>query len=308
MQVLVPAPPNFNFARTVISHGWSGLSPCEFNRESWMLTRVLDAGGARPVTIEVNGTGTSLSFRHAPKLSKAAVAKITRDVRHMFRLDDDLSEFYTLVGIDSRFAWIATAGAGRLLRSPTVFEDLVKTICTTNCSWALTEKMVTNLVTKLGRETTDGRHAFPTPDVMASQSETFYRDEMRAGYRAPYFSELAERVASGSLNVEAWLHSELPTDELKREMKRVKGVGDYAAENLLKLVGRYDGLALDSWVRAKFTRTRNNNRAAADKKIERYYRSFKSWRGLALWCDMTQDWMEDAARDTDEEILAEASP
>ena len=81
-------------------------------------------------------------------------------------------------------------------------------------------------------------------------------------------------------------------------MKKVKGVGDYAAENLLKLVGRYDGLALDSWVRAKFTRTRNNNRTAADKKIERYYRSFKTWRGLALWCDMTRDWMEDETRDT----------
>jgi len=298
MQVHVSVPPNFNFERTAISHGWSGLLPCEFNRETWTLTRVHDVGGAQPVTIEVNGNGPSLSFRHAPKLSKAAIVKITRDVRHMFRLDDDLSEFYTLVGIDSRFVWIAAAGAGRLLRSPTVFEDLVKTICTTNCSWALTEKMVTNLVTKLGRETTDGRHAFPTPDVMASQSEAFYRDEMRAGYRAPYFRELAERVASGSLDVEAWLHSDLPTEELKREMKRVKGVGDYAAENLLKLVGRYDGLALDSWVRAKFTRTRNNNRTAADKKIERYYRSFKTWRGLALWCDMTRDWMEDETRDT----------
>src|SRR5260370_35068872 len=35
-------------------------------------------------------------------------------------------------------------------------------------------------------------------------------------------------------------------------MKGVKGVGPYAAENVLKLLGRYDGLALDSWTRAKF--------------------------------------------------------
>ena len=83
----------------------------------------------------------------------------------------------------------------------------------------------------------------------------------------------------------------MPTDKLKREMKGVKGVGDYAAENLLKLVGRYDCLALDSWVRGKFARTRNGGRKTADKKIERYYSRFKTWRGLALWCDKTRDWL-----------------
>jgi 3-methyladenine DNA glycosylase/8-oxoguanine DNA glycosylase len=75
-------------------------------------------------------------------------------------------------------------------------------------------------------------------------------------------------------------------------MKRVKGVGDYAAENLLKLVGRYDVLALDSWVRPTFARTRNGGRKCDDKKIARFYGRFKSWRGLALWCDMTRHWFE----------------
>jgi 3-methyladenine DNA glycosylase/8-oxoguanine DNA glycosylase len=168
----------------------------------------------------------------------------------------------------------------------------VKTICTTNCSWALTMKMVRGLVTSLGQQATDGRRAFPTPEAMAAQTEKFYRDEVRAGYRAPYFKELAERVATGELDVESWLGSDLPTDKLKRDMKRVKGVGDYAAENLLKLIGRYDGLALDSWVRGKFARTHNKGRAADDKKITRYYSRFGRWQGLALWCDMTRDWLE----------------
>ena len=82
---------------------------------------------------------------------------------------------------------------------------------------------------------------------------------------------------------------------LKREIKKVKGVGDYAAENLLKLIGRYEGLALDSWLRAQFARKRNKGRATDDKKIERYYSKFGEWRGLALWCDKTRDWMEDGS-------------
>jgi 3-methyladenine DNA glycosylase/8-oxoguanine DNA glycosylase len=75
-------------------------------------------------------------------------------------------------------------------------------------------------------------------------------------------------------------------------MKQVKGVGDYAAENLLKLVGRYDGLALDSWLRAQFYKRRNNATVCSDKEIERFYERFGSWRGLALWCDMTKEWLD----------------
>ncbi|HEY5075592.1 MAG TPA: hypothetical protein VII34_12930, partial [Pyrinomonadaceae bacterium] len=179
-----------------------------------------------------------------------------------------------------------------LLRSPTVFEDLVKMLCTTNCSWALTEKMISGLVNELGRQSSDGRKSFPTAEAMAQKPEQFFRDRIRSGYRSPYLKELAQRVASGSLNVESWLTSGLAPDELIKEMKSVKGVGNYAAENLMKLIGRYDGLALDSWTRAQFARLRNHGRVASDKKISRFYARFNSWRGLVLWCDMTRDWLD----------------
>ena len=96
-------------------------------------------------------------------------------------------------------------------------------------------------------------------------------------------------MARHSLDV--WLTSELPTPELKKEMKKVKGVGDYAAENLLKLVGRYDGLALDSWLRSQFYKNHNNEKTCPDKKIERHYKKFGPWRGLVIWCDMTEKWI-----------------
>jgi N-glycosylase/DNA lyase len=153
--------------------------------------------------------------------------------------------------------------------------------------------MVAGLVENLGREAKDGQRTFPTPEAMALMPLKFYVNEVRAGYRAAYLKELADRVAAGELKAEEWLTSELPTPELIKAMKQVKGVGDYAAENLLKLVGRYDGLALDSWTRAKFARLHNGGRKTADKKIARYYARFNSWRGLALWCDLTRDWMTD---------------
>ena len=255
--------------------------------------RVIDLGAARPLTVAISEDRRAVKVRLPRNVGARAIEKITRDVRHMLRLDDDMSQFYDSVARDPDFSWIASSGAGRMLRSPTVFEDLVKMICTTNCSWALTDKMINGLVGALGRESTGRRRTFPTAEAMAAMPEKFYRDEVRAGYRAPYLKELAERVISGDIDVESWLTSELPSAELKREMKRVKGVGDYAAENMLKLVGRYDGLALDSWVRGKFARIRNDSRKTSDKKIHRYYSRFGEWRGLALWCDMTRDWLKD---------------
>jgi N-glycosylase/DNA lyase len=225
-------------------------------------------------------------------LGKADTREVTRAARHIVRLDDNLEHFYRATNDDPDFEWIANQGAGRMLRSPTVFEDLVKMICTTNCSWALTKKMVTGLVQNLGREAGDGRRTFPTPEAMALMPMKFYVNEVRAGYRAPYLKELADRVASASLNVEEWLKSPIPTADLIKQIKSVKGAGNYAAENLLKLLGRYDGLALDSWTRAKFYEVRNNGRKASDKKIARYYSRFREWRGLALWCDMTRDWLD----------------
>jgi 3-methyladenine DNA glycosylase/8-oxoguanine DNA glycosylase len=293
MQITIPTHPTFNFKRTSISHGWYDLPPFELKQESWTLTRVIDLGQAAPLTVEIRSTRKALNVILPRAVGKRATDKITREVRHMLRLDDDLTQFYKTVADDPDFSWIAATGAGRLLRAPTVFEDLVKMICTTNCSWALTDKMVNELVNALGRKSNDDRRTFPSPEAMASEPEKFYRDKVRAGYRAPYLKELAERVTGCDVDVEGWLTSELPTAELKREMKRIKGVGDYAAENMLKLVGRYDGLALDSWVRGKFARIRNGERKASDKTITRYYSRFGEWRGLALWCDMTRDWLED---------------
>ncbi len=290
--LFLDTPENFSFRRTIYSHGWCELLPFEIDRTNWRLNYVFtDVNLTEPVAGEISEADGKIKIEIAGgKTNQKAEEKILRDARHILRLDDDLREFYKFTRTEKRLTWIHQTNAGRLLRSPTVFEDLVKTICTTNCSWALTKKMTANLVEKLGEAAQDGKRTFPTAERMASVSAEFYRDEIRAGYRSAYFAELAEKVASGQINPESWLASDLPTKELKKEMKRIKGVGDYAAENLLKLVGRYDGLALDSWLRSQFYKKHNGEQFCADTQIEEHYAKFGDWRGLAIWCDMTEKW------------------
>jgi 3-methyladenine DNA glycosylase/8-oxoguanine DNA glycosylase len=288
-KLFLETPPDFNFKTAVYSHGWCQLLPFELDLENWRLSYVFE--GEKPFAASITENGGKIEIEiSGGKISKETQEKILREVRHILRLDESFGEFYRLTKKEKRLNWIAALHGGRLLRSPTVFEDLVKTLCTTNCSWALTKNMTRNLVEKLGLEAANGKRTFPTAEAMASVSPEFYRDEIRAGYRSPYFAELAEKVASGKLNPETWLNSDLPTKELKKEMKSVKGVGDYAAENLLKLVGRYDGLALDSFLRGAFYKKHNSEQICSDKEIEVFYEKFGTWRGLAIWCDMTEKW------------------
>lgn len=279
----IKTPETFNFQRTIYSHGWCELLPFEVDETNWTLSYVFGSETPVSATLSANSNKVKIESSEANKLEKS--------VRHILRLDENFDDFYALLKKEKRLAWIAENNSGRLLRSQTVFEDLVKTICTTNCSWAMTKIMTANLVTKLGKLSSDGKRSFPTAEIMADQPLEFYKEEIRAGYRASYFKELAENVASGKLNPELWLGSNLPTKDLKKEMKQVLGVGDYAAENLLKLVGRYDGLALDSWLRSQFYKKHNHDVKCGDKQINKFYDKFGKWRGLVIWLDMTEKWL-----------------
>ncbi len=282
----IESPKNYSFHHTAKSHGWYDLRPFVYDPDAATLTHTFRTFTG-VVSVSITDDGGRLRVEAT---GEADQAEITRVIRHILRMDDDLTEFYEMAKAEIGLDWVVRENAGRLLRSPTVWEDLVKTICTTNCSWGLTKNMVTNLVENLGEGGGDGKRAFPTPEAMAAVSAEFYRTAIRAGYRSPYFAELAASVASGTLDPESWLDAEIPTPELKKAMKQVKGVGDYAAENLLKLLGRYDGLALDSWLRSGFYKRHSGGLACPDKTIERHYHKFGKWRGLAIWCDITERW------------------
>ncbi len=288
--LFIEIPENFSFRSTVYSHGWCELAPFDLDVEKWRLNYVFRQGNSKkPVAVAIFEEAGHIRIDLDAK--PADPEKIISGVRHLLRLDDDIEGLYECIVGHEKLSWVVEKRAGRLLRSASVFEDLIKTICTTNCSWGLTKSMIANLVEKLGTPSKSGKRSFPTPETMAGVTTDFYRREVRAGYRSSYFAELAESVTSGKLDPEAWLTSDLPTPELKKEMQTVKGVGDYAAENLLKLVGRYDCLALDSWLRSQFYKNHNKEKRCHDNKIEEHYKKFGPWRGLVIWCDMTEKWI-----------------
>src|SRR3954451_5091690 len=279
--------------RTLLSHGFVELPPMRLDENTPALEVTLPAGrGARTVELAPGRRGnvrvTALGRAPSKRLADELVARS----RHVLALDEDLSDFYELVRSDPDLSW-AAAGAGRMVRSATVFEDVVKTICTTNCAWSATRRMVIALVDNLGEPAPGGRHAFPTPEAMAEADERFYKDVVRAGYRGPYFRALAIDEAEGRLELQALLDPELPDDEVAARLLALPGVGPYATAQMMMLLGRYSRLILDSWSRPKYAKL--NGRKATDKTIERRFRRHKQYAGLAFWLYVTRDWVAEPA-------------
>ena len=274
-----------DFARTIVSHGVAELPPNKVDLAGCILETTLpEARGARTVRIT----------ERAGKLhiEGSADARVTQTVAHMFRLDEDLSGFYELVREDE-LAWCAL-GAGRMLRAPTVFEDVVKTICTTNTAWSGTRKMTAALVDNLGVQAPGGARAFPTPAAMAAVDEAFYRDVIRAGYRGPYLKTLAADVAEGRLDLEALNDRELPDDEVAARLLALPGVGPYAAAHvMLTSLGRYSRLVLDSWTRPTYCKLAGARSALKDATIERRFKRYGEWAGLAFWLYLTRSWVDE---------------
>jgi len=290
-----------DFRRTIASHGVADLPPNRIDEEAWTLELTLPLEGKRPRTVVVSPWRTGyakLEVLGRPP-GRADVERLRSTVAHVLRLDEDLTPFYDVAATDPELAW-AAAGAGRMIRSPTVFEDVVKTICTTNTVWSATVRMVSALVEHLGEPAQEvegpfGR-AFPTPEAMARKRSAFYTETVRAGYRGAYLQALAKSVASGKLDLEELGRAspeDLPDDEVAAQLLALPGVGPYAAAHVMMLLGRYSRLILDSWTRPKYLRV-SGSRRAKDSTIERRFRRYGDYAGLAFWLYLTRDWVAEA--------------
>jgi N-glycosylase/DNA lyase len=292
-----------DLVRSLNSHGFVDLPPMRPDPDYRAAEITLRPRRGRPRRVRIEAAsrpGAARVLVLGPAVSDPAADDLTATVRHVLRLDADLSPFYSVARDDPDLAWVVT-GAGRMVRSPTVFEDVVKTICTTNCAWSATVRMVHAIVQHLGEPAVgapaDGPwgRAFPTPEAMAEAGETFYKDVARTGYRGAYLASLARAVASGELDLE-WLGrasaEELPDDEIEERLLALPGVGPYAAAHVMMTLGRYHRLILDSWTRPTYARTAGRRRAT-DAAILRRFRPYGPYAGLAFWLFLTRDWVED---------------
>lgn len=284
-------PQPFDFESTARAHGWVALRPFEWDEAGPELRRIHRLATGQVVRLRMwasEAAAVQVQVEAADALGEAELAETSRAVRRMLRLDEDLAEFHELRNSFANWATGLPPGGGRLLRCPSLFEDMVYTLCTTNITWSGTIRMVDRLAARLGQPFPgqEAWRAFPTPAAIAAAGPEFLKAEIGLGYRSPYLWELAAAVAEGRLELAPFERPDYPAPELYRALRRIKGVGDYAAATLLMLLGRYEQLAIDSEMRAFVSRKYLAGQPPTDAQIKAIYQPWGRWQYLAYWFDL----------------------
>lgn len=280
---LSPCPP-FSLWAVVESHGWVRLPPFTADRRAGILARVERLQTSRVVEILIREAAGGVGVEVHDQLSGPEQEEVSRKVWWMLGLGEDLSAFYALARQERKLAHTERRALGRILRSPTLFEDVVKMLLTTNTTWTGTIRMVEGLVSRFGDPlpTDPSRHTFPTPERLAAGGEGALR-EVGLGYRAPFVAALARQVTEGELDLEGLKNDLRPTDEIRRTLLSVKGIGEYAAATLLMLLGRYEYVPVDTWARRLVSREWYGGQLVGRKEVEQAFKPWGQWKALAYW-------------------------
>ncbi|HSK87034.1 MAG TPA: hypothetical protein VK880_01670 [Anaerolineales bacterium] len=290
MKFTLPARKPFNFLSVVNSHGWRQLAPFSYDEVSSTLCYILRLSNGRVIELVLHDGKDGVAVE-TEKLNKTERGEVAEKVTWMFGLDMDFSTFYAAARGEPKLAHAKKLARGRVLRSPTLFEDVIKTILTTNTLWGATKNMTLKLVNELGIALSGAAGAdealvnksFPTPEAIAASSPEFLKEKIRVGYRAPAIHQLAVRVASGAFDLEALKISGLPTLELRRELLTINGVGPYAAANLLLILGRSDFIPVDSWALKLVSHEWYRGKPITAREVERRFEKWGEFKGLAFW-------------------------
>lgn len=284
MTFTLTPPTPFNLPAVVRSHGWIQMPPFAETPDHG-LSYVIRLGTGKVLRFEVHTIGTGLRVDATDILTEAEQNELSRTITWMLDLEQDFTEFYALAQQEPKLTKMVERQAGRVLRSPTLFEDVIRTMLTTNTLWKHTLRMCREVTTRYGDSLPyePELHAFPTPERLAQVDEPTLREECRMGYRAPYVNELAGRVASGEMNLEALKTSSLTTPDLRKELLGIKGVGGYAAANLLMLLGRYDYVPVDSWALKVVSNEFFGGEKVTPKQVLTTFERWGKWQGLVFW-------------------------
>jgi 3-methyladenine DNA glycosylase/8-oxoguanine DNA glycosylase len=249
------------------------------------LSYVIRLASGKVLLFVLHAIGPDLRVDTTEQVTPDEEAELRSIISWMLCLDHDFSEFYALASTEPKLSKMVERKAGRVLRSPTLFEDVIRTLLTTNTLWKHTLRMCRELTTRFGEPLPcdPDQHAFPTAEWLSLVEEPSLREQCRMGYRAPYVRELSQRVATGELDLEAFKTSSLSTPELRKELMTIKGVGGYAAANLLMLLGRYDYVPVDSWALKVVSNEFFGGEKITPKQVLSTFERWGKWQGLVYW-------------------------
>ncbi|MDP1661015.1 MAG: hypothetical protein Q8L55_03785 [Phycisphaerales bacterium] len=295
MSLAVPA--DYILARDACSYGYFLLAPNYWHVPTQTLWRVVELPSG-PVRIGISQPGATWRVAKGRALvvsthravGKADRPELARQVTRMLRLDEQPDVLAAFHRLDGRWKRL---GSGRLFRSPTMWEDVVKTVTSCNVAWPNTMTMNARLCEVYGAPVPGlGVGAkglsFPTPETIARQRPLSLRTRCRVGYRDARIVALAKMFVSGEVRPGWFEDPATPDEDVRAALIELPGIGPYAAHNVMQLLGRYGHLPLDS-ESVRHARTILGFKGPAPrmmKRLERHYAPFGSHKFRSYWLEL----------------------
>lgn len=263
---------------TCHTHGWINLAPFSWNeKHSRLGFALLIDGQAVDVTIQQDKLTVSALICSEKKLNSASVKRIDSALIRILGLKEDTAGlFKTAQRIGGPYPELMKKGAGRLLRGATLWEDAAKTLFTTNCSWALTQKICEKICSStFSMPSPSGRYPFPNPSSLAGESPESLKKKIPIGYRSEYLKLLSKAFSQDS-HLAALEKKPLSYDSAYMIASGLKGFGRYAGSHLLILAGYYEKIPVDSEVMSYIKKDYSARRA--ERWIDRRYAPWGRYR------------------------------
>lgn len=164
-----------------------------------------------------------------------------------FDLNRDYSAICKRLEADGYMKQAVNEFAGiRILRQEP-WEALCSFIISQNNNIPRIKGIIERLCQSLGTDLGNGDFSFPDAETVSSAGIDALAP-LRAGFRAKYIIDAANKVASGEIDIDKIMNSDIETG--RDELIKIKGVGEKVAQcTLLYGFGKVDAFPIDVWVK-----------------------------------------------------------
>ncbi|KAG6411765.1 hypothetical protein SASPL_129852 [Salvia splendens] len=188
-------------------------------------------------------------------------------------------------------------GFGRIFRSPTLFEDIVKTILLCYSSWPRSLEMAEALCSlqhkvlccgsRKKRKHCDCSGNFPSPNEIASLDFETIKRHCNLGMRVSTILELARDIQNGTLNLDDISPPIIDPPQIHARLMKIKGFGSFVVANIMMCLGIYQYIPIDTetikHLEQVHGKKKIKGRKAQQEVVAQIYDEFAPYQCLTYW-------------------------
>ncbi|KAK7333933.1 hypothetical protein VNO80_30714 [Phaseolus coccineus] len=294
----------FNLEKAVCNHGFFMMAPNKWNPSTKSLQRplrLMDQRCSVMVTISHPPGENNLHVHvHDVEVLSLEDQQAILALSRMLRISDE--DENAVIEFQKLYPEAKEEGFGRIFRSPSIFEDAVKSLLLCYCSWQRTLKMAKSLcelqlqLSRSNRKKQQLVENFPIPKELLEISESNLQKQCGLGMRAGYIMKLAKKVEKNSI-----------MEKLEKERSRFvhtrliefNGFGPFSVATTLMCMGKYEKVPADSETKRHLKEVYgidSSENQPLHKIVEEIYGKYTPFQCIAYWFEVVQNYEKSHGR------------